>query len=77
MRYVYLALVILITLAVLAFKFQNIESVTVSFLSASMTAPLSLLMVGVYFLGMFTGGMVVSLVRSWVKGATQSSVKAG
>jgi putative membrane protein len=73
MRYVYLALIILITLAVLTFKIQNLDSVTVSFLSFSITAPVSLLMLGVYFLGMFTGGMVVSLVRGWVRGATRTS----
>ena len=71
MRYIYLALVVLITLAVVTFKFQNLDSVTVSFLSSSITAPLSLLIAGAYFLGMLTGGMFLSLLRSWVKGATR------
>ncbi|WP_082668289.1 LapA family protein [Tepidimonas taiwanensis] len=71
MRYIYLALIILITLAVVTFKVQNIETVTVSFLSSSLTVPLSFLVSGVYFLGMLTGGLVISLVRSLVRGATK------
>lgn len=71
MRFIYLALIILITLAVVTFKVQNIETVTVAFLSGSLTLPMSLLMLGVYFIGMLTGGMVISLIRSWVRGATR------
>ena len=71
MRYVYLALVILITLAVVTFKVQNIDAVTVWFLSASLTLPVAVLVVGVYFLGMLTGGLVLWLLRSWVRGATR------
>jgi uncharacterized integral membrane protein len=71
MRFVYLALVILITLAVVMFKVQNVEAVTVWFLSASLTLPVSLLILGVYVLGMLTGGMVLWLVRAWVRGATR------
>lgn len=71
MRYIYLALIVLITLAVVTFKVQNIETVTVSFLSSSLIVPLSFLVSGVYFLGMLTGGLVISLVRSWVRGATK------
>ena len=71
MRYIYLALIVLITLAVVTFKVQNIETVTVSFLSSSLTVPHSFLVSGVYFLGMLTGGLVISLVRSWVRGATK------
>lgn len=75
MRYVYLALVLLIALVVLTFKVQNIEAVTVSFLSSSLTMPLSLLVFLVYFLGMLTGGFVVSLVRSWIRAATARSAE--
>jgi len=69
MRYVYLALVLGITLLVVMFKVQNIESVTVSFLNISLTLPLSLLIIAVYFLGMVTGTMTVSVVRTWYKRA--------
>jgi uncharacterized integral membrane protein len=70
MRYLYLAFIILTTLVVVAFKVQNIDSVTVSFLSSSITLPLSVLILAVYFLGMATGGMVVTVIRGWVRGAT-------
>ena len=71
MRYVYIALILLITLAVVAFKVQNIDAVTVSFLSSSITLPLSVLMFAVYFLGMATGGMVISVIRGFLRGATK------
>jgi putative membrane protein len=65
MRYVYLALILIITLLVAVFKIQNIESVTVSLLTISITLPLSILIFGVYFLGMVTGSILISLVRTW------------
>jgi uncharacterized integral membrane protein len=70
MRYLYLALIIFIMLAVVTFKVQNIDAVTVYFLSSSITLPLSVLILAVYFLGMATGGLVISVIRSWVRGAT-------
>ncbi len=69
MRYVYVALIVLFTLAVLSFKVQNLDSVTVTLFSASATLPVSILLVGVYVLGMLTGGFLVSLLRSWWRGA--------
>ena len=69
MRYVYIALIVVFTIAVLSFKIQNLDSATVTLFSASVTLPVSVLVVGVYVLGMLTGGFLVSLVRSWVRGA--------
>jgi putative membrane protein len=69
MRYLYILLIILVTAAVLLFKFQNLETVTVSLLNVSVTMPVSLLVIGVYALGMLTGGFVVAAVRSWIRGA--------
>jgi uncharacterized integral membrane protein len=69
MRYVYILLIALLTAAVLLFKFQNLETVTVSLLTVSVTLPVSLLVIGVYVLGMFTGGFLVALVRGWIRGA--------
>jgi lipopolysaccharide assembly protein A len=66
-KYVYM--VVAFTAIVLLFKFQNLDSVTVSLFSASLTLPLSVLVFGVYALGMLTGGFVVSLLKSWVRGA--------
>jgi uncharacterized integral membrane protein len=68
---VYIALIVLFTALVLAFKVQNLESVTVAFLSASVVLPVSVLIALVYLLGMFTGGFLVNLVRGWVSGARQ------
>jgi uncharacterized integral membrane protein len=68
-RYVYIALIVALTALVLLFKLQNLEQVTVSLLSASFTLPVSVLLVLVYALGMLTGGFVLALVRTWVKGA--------
>lgn len=69
MRYLYILLIVLLTAAVLLFKFQNLETVTVSLLTVSVTLPVSLLVIGVYVLGMLTGGFLVALVRSWIRGA--------
>lgn len=67
MRYVYLTLIVIITIAVLLFKFQNLESVTVSFLSMSITLPTSILVFVVYIFGMLTGGSVVGFIRTLIK----------
>lgn len=67
MRYVYLTLIVIITIAVLLFKFQNLESVTVSFLSMSITLPTSILVFIVYILGMLTGGSVYGFIKTLVR----------
>lgn len=69
MRFVYIGLIVLATFAALAFKVQNIDTVTVNFLSAALTLPLSLLLLCVYLLGMLTGGSMIALLRSWARGA--------
>jgi uncharacterized integral membrane protein len=69
MRYVYIALIVLLTAVVLLFKFQNLTSVTISLLGMSATLPLSTLVILVYVLGMVTGSALFGLVRSWVRGA--------
>ena len=69
MRGVYVALIVVFTAVVLLFKIQNLDSATVTLFSMSMTLPVSVLVVGVYVLGMLTGGFLVSLLRSWMRGA--------
>jgi putative membrane protein len=69
MRYFYIALIIVITTVVLLFKIQNLSLVTVSLLNMSLTLPASLLIVGVYVLGMFTGSALWSLLRGWLQTA--------
>jgi uncharacterized integral membrane protein len=66
-------LIVLLTAVVLLFKLQNLQSVTVSFLTASFTLPASLLLILVYALGMVTGGSLLALVRTWVRGARRGA----
>jgi uncharacterized integral membrane protein len=70
-RYFYLAAIAFLTILVVSFKFQNIESATISLFTMSLTLPLSVLVMLVYFLGMLTGGFVLGLLRTWTHGATQ------
>jgi uncharacterized integral membrane protein len=71
MRFVYLAMIVLLTLVVVGFMVQNKGMVTVAWLSTTMTLPLSVLALLVYVLGMLTGGALLSAVRTWVRGATK------
>jgi lipopolysaccharide assembly protein A len=70
MRFVYLGLIVLITLAVITFKVQNIDTVTVTFLAGSLTLSISTLILVVYILGMLTGSLVLSLIGKWIRQAT-------
>ncbi|MBO9651529.1 MAG: DUF1049 domain-containing protein [Variovorax sp.] len=69
-RYLYIALIVIFAGVVLLFKIQNLESVTVSLFSMSVTLPTSVLVLLVYVLGMFTGGFVLGLLRTWTNKAT-------
>jgi uncharacterized integral membrane protein len=73
MRYVYMALIAILAAIIILFKVQNLESVTVSLFSASVTLPVSVLVLLIYVLGMLTGGFLLALLRSWVHGATRRS----
>jgi len=64
-----LVLIVAFTAMVLLFKFQNLDAVTISLFSASLTLPLSVLVIAIYVLGMVTGGFIVSLLKSWIRGA--------
>lgn len=75
-RYIYIALIAIFTALVLLFKVQNIDSVTVSLFTLSLTMPLSLLLIGIYVLGMFTGSFIVGLLREWLQGARASKAAA-
>ena len=73
MRYVYMALIAILAAIIILFKVQNLESVTVSLFAASVTLPVSVLVLLIYVLGMLTGGFLLALLRSWVHGATRRS----
>jgi len=73
-RYLYIALIVVLAGIVLLFKIQNMESVTVSLFSMSVTLPTSVMVLLVYVLGMFTGGFVLGLLRTWTNKATSRSI---
>jgi uncharacterized integral membrane protein len=66
-RYFFISLAVILTIVILIFTFQNIGSVTVTFLSMSITLPTSLLVIGVYILGMLTGGSMFAFLKTIVK----------
>jgi putative membrane protein len=69
MRWVYMAVVVAIAAATLVFAVQNLQRVTISFLGLSMSAPLAVLVVVIYLLGMATGGSAWALMRWAVEGS--------
>ena len=69
MRHVYIGLIVIFTGLVLLFSFQNLQSATIALFSASITLPLSFLAIGIYVLGMLTGGFLLAALRTWVGGA--------
>ncbi len=71
MRYVYVGLIVAFTALVLLFKVQNLDSVTVSLFAASITLPLSVLVIAIYVLGMLTGGFVVTRLKGWIRRARE------
>ncbi len=73
MRYVYVGLMIIALAIVILFKVQNLTSVTVTLLGLSATMSVPVLVFGVYLLGMLTGGVMWSLLRTSIRGATGSA----
>ncbi len=72
MRYVYIGLIVAFTALVVLFKFQNLETVTVSLFSASMTLSVSTLVMLLYVLGMLTGGSLLALMRGLIRRARRT-----
>ena len=70
MKYVYIALIVVFAGIVLLFKVQNLTMVTVSLFAASVTLPISFLVLSIYVLGMLTGGMVRALLRTLIHRAS-------
>ena len=69
MRWVYLAVIGAVAAATLIFALQNLQSVTISFLGLSISAPLALLVIVIYLIGMATGGSAWALLRWAVQGS--------
>ena len=63
MRWFHLAVIILFVAVILIFAFQNLDTVTVSFLGFSARAPLAVVIPIIYLLGAATGGSLIALLR--------------
>jgi uncharacterized integral membrane protein len=69
MRWFYLAVIALLIAVTLIFAVQNMQNVTVSFLSFRISAPLAILVAVIYVLGMVTGGSLWALIRWAIEGS--------
>ena len=74
MRWIYLAVIILIAAAAIIFALQNFEIVTMSFLGFNARVPLAVLVGVVYILGAATGGSLFALLRRSYEGSRRSIV---
>jgi lipopolysaccharide assembly protein A len=72
MRWIYLAVIGAVAAATLIFALQNLQSVTISFLGLSISAPLALLVIVIYLIGMATGGSAWALLRWAVQGSKRT-----
>ena len=75
MRFVFLAIFVLLVAAAVIFAFQNLEPVTVSFLGMTIHTRLAVLAVAVYVLGAVTGGSLLALLRQSYEGASEVIAK--
>ncbi|MGB6396501.1 MAG: hypothetical protein WBF73_12550 [Bradyrhizobium sp.] len=73
MRWIYLAVIILIAAVTIIFALQNFEIVTMSFHSFNARVPLALLVAVTYLLGAATGGGLFALLRRSYEGSRQAS----
>jgi uncharacterized integral membrane protein len=67
MRFFQATILIVFLASVAAFALQNNALTQVKFLAWEISAPLSLLIVGVYLLGMISGGAVFGFVRRSIR----------
>lgn len=72
MRWIYLAVIAAVAAATLIFALQNLQSVTISFLGLSISAPLAVLVIVIYLIGMATGGSAWALLRWAVQGSKRT-----
>lgn len=68
MRWLNTAVIVVLVAGILIFAFQNLQSVTVSFLGLRITAPLAVHILIVYVVGMATGGSLWALTRWALRG---------
>jgi lipopolysaccharide assembly protein A len=73
MRFVHISVIVVFVGVMLIFVLQNHESVTMSFLGFKISAPLAVVAVVLYLLGMATGGSLWALVRWAWQGRRETS----
>jgi uncharacterized integral membrane protein len=73
MRVIWALLLLIFLGATAIFAVQNTRTVTVDFLSWSLTAPLAVSALGVYILGMLTGWSVLGLLRRSIRHVREES----
>lgn len=72
MRNVSIVLFLLVLIAIVIFAIENRGSVPITFLGMSLNAPMVLIVVSMYILGMITGGSFVSYLKRSYRRATDS-----
>jgi putative membrane protein len=72
MRWLHLAVIVLLATITLVFAIQNFQIVTVSFLRISAQTPLAFLIALIYLLGALTGGSLLAVLRRSFAGAKLS-----
>jgi uncharacterized integral membrane protein len=75
-RWLWLTLIILFSIAILLFIVQNRDVVSLSFLRFNIRAPFALLVGIAYVVGALTGGSLLALLRRSYKGAKRSAVSS-
>jgi uncharacterized integral membrane protein len=73
MRWIHIGLIAAFVAVIVIFALQNLASVTMSFLGFRISAPLAVVAIVVYFLGMATGGSLWALMRWAWEGRKGSS----
>jgi putative membrane protein len=73
MRWVNIGVIVALVAVIVIFALQNLESVTMSFLGFRISAPLAVVAVVLYLLGMATGGRVWALMRWAWQGRKETS----
>jgi uncharacterized integral membrane protein len=67
MKLIYIALIVVVTVAMLLFKFPGVDTVRLNFLAMTTTLPLPTVVIIVYIMGMVTGGALLALLRSMIR----------
>jgi len=73
-RWLWLILIVLFSIAILLFMVQNRDVASLSFLRFNIRAPFAVLVAVAYVVGALTGGSLLALLRRSYKGARRNAV---